>query len=407
MSSARDKRNVLVLSICQALFNSGRGLMFLAATLVAANMLGEDLTLVTAPITAMLVGNAGGALPAAHLMRRTGRKIGFVVGSLIGAAACGICYLSLPDNDFVLFNIGIFFYGIYSGFAQQYRFAVADTAPDDFKAKAISFVLAASVVGAVVGPETAKATRDLLGGAEFAGSMLALMGFSLASGLIVTFIDIPKLSREEYADKGRPLGEIMRQPTFIVAFIAAAVGYVSMNLLMTATPIAMRLGSNFAFDDTALVIEWHILGMFAPGFFTGFLIKRFGHLNVIIAGGFMLLAAVFVALSGITLTHFWVAMCMLGTGWNFTFTGGTTLLTQGYTASERNKVQGIYDFTVFSLMALSSLSSGTIFHLLGWTWVNLAALPLVAVLLSATLWLAWIRRGTPQTVTTRGFEPLD
>jgi MFS family permease len=407
MSSARDKRNVLVLSICQAIFNSGRGLMFLAATLISANMLGSDLTLVTAPITVMLVGTASGTLPAAHLMRAAGRKTGFVLGSLIGAGGCWICYASLPDNNFLLFNTGMFFYGIYSGFSQQYRFAAADAAPDNFKAKAISLVLAASVVGAFVGPETAKATRDLFVGVEFAGSMLALIGLTLASGLIVTFIDIPKLSQSEYADKGRPLAEIMRQPTFIVAFIAAAIGYVAMNLLMTATPIAMRVGSNFSFNDTAWVIEWHIVGMFAPGFFTGHLINRFGHIKVILTGGLLLLMAIITALNGITLTHFWIALFLLGAGWNFTFTGGTSLLTGVYTPSERNKVQGIYDFTLFSLMALSSLSSGALFHFLGWSWVNLSVLPLIAILLAATIWLAWIRREAPPATAAGGIDPLD
>lgn len=407
MSFGRDKRNVLVLSICQALFNSGRGLMFLAATLIGANMLGEDLTFVTAPITIMLVGTASGTLPAAHLMRLFGRKVGFVIGSAIGAGGCWVCYASLPDNNFLMFNAGMFFYGIYSGFSQQYRFAVADAAPDNFKAKAISLVLAASVVGAVVGPETAKITRNLFVDVEFAGSMLALIGICLASGLIVTFIDIPKLSRAEFADKGRPIWEIMRQPTFIVAFIAAAIGYVAMNILMTATPLAMRIGSNFTFNDTALVIEWHIVGMFAPGFFTGHLIARFGHIKVIVAGGLLLLLAVATALGGLTLTHFWVAMFLLGAGWNFTFTGGTALLTEVYTPSERNKVQGIYDFTVFSFMALSSLSSGALFHFLGWTWVNLSALPMITLLLIATIWLAWVRKEAPRAQAVGGIDPLD
>ncbi|MEE2760014.1 MAG: MFS transporter [Pseudomonadota bacterium] len=409
ISLGRDKRNVLVLSICQALFNSGRGLMFLAATLVGANMLGQDLTFVTAPITIMLVGTAAGTLPAAHIMRALGRKVGFVIGSLIGAGGCWICYAAVMGNSFLLFNLGMFFYGIYSGFSQQYRFAVADAAPDDFKAKAISLVLAASVVGAVVGPETAKATRNLFPGEEFAGSMLALIGICVTSGLIVTFIDIPKLSRAEYATKGRRLAEIVCQPTFVVAFISAAVGYVAMNILMTTTPLAMRIGSNFTFDDTALVIEWHIIGMFAPGFFTGHLINRFGHIRVIITGGLLLLLAVVTALAGTSLSHFWIAMFLLGAGWNFTFTGGTSLLTEVYTPSERNKVQGAYDFTVFTFMALSSLSSGALFHYLGWTWVNLAALPLVVVLVTAALWLALLRPQNPRLAadTSADGGPLD
>jgi len=392
MASSRDKRNVFVLAICQALFNSGRSLTFLSATLASIDMLGEELFLSTLPITMMLVGTAAGTVPSAQLMRWLGRKAGFVIMSLVGSVGAVICMYALNEVDFILFNVGMFFFGIYSGAAQQYRFAVADAAPEDFKAKAISLVLAAGVIGAFVGPETTAATKDLIGNAAFTGSFGALIGFTLAAGFIVLGIDIPRLTKEEYADSGRPLGEIMFQPMAVVAVISATFGYVIMNFLMVATPLAMQVGYEHQLNDIKIVIEWHVVGMFAPGFITGSLINRFGVLKIITVGAFLQIAAVAVALFGTSVPHFWVSLFLLGIGWNFAFTGGTTLLTQVHTASERAKVQGTNDLIVFSGMTLSSLFSGTLYHFMGWQWVNYVALPMIAVVLIAVTWLAFSQR---------------
>lgn len=404
MSSARDRNNVLVLAVCQSLFNSGRGVAFLASSLVAANMLGENLAFVTAPVTMMVVGTAAGAVPAAQLMRRIGRKAGFVIGSLIGCGGGGLAIFAMSIEHFVLFNVALFLFGLYSSFAQQYRFAVADAAPDDFMAKAISLVLAAGVVGAFLGPEGARWSREAFG-AEFMGSFAVLIGFTLLSGLAVMWIDIPKLTQTEFEDPGRPLTEILTQPTFVVAALAATFGYMTMNILMTSTPIAMQHGANHAFSDTVFVIEWHVVGMFAPGFFTGHLINRFGVIRIISAGAVFLLFAVAVALLGNTVTHFWIALFTLGIGWNFTFTGGTVLLNEVHTPSERAKAQGSFDMIVFTGMAFSSLFSGTLYHFLGWSWVNLAAVPMILIVLLSVFWLAWYRRHitvqeTPATVET-------
>ena len=339
----------------------------------------------------MLVGTAASTLPSALLMRRVGRKLGFVTGSLIGAVGGGICMYAIGENSFLLFNIGIFLFGVYSGSAQQYRFAAADAAPTDFKPMAISLVVAAGVVGAFVGPQSTLLTKDLFPAAEFMGAFGALMCFTLLSGFIVLAIDIPKLTKLEYEDKGRPLGEIMAQPKFIVALIAAAFGYATMNLLMTATPVTMKLGL-FPTESTASVVQWHVVGMFAPGFFTGNLIKRFGSLRIILVGTFMFACAVAVALSGQTLAHFWTALFLLGIGWNFSFTGGSVMLTEVHTPSERAKVQGTNDLIVFTTMAISSLFSGTIYHFLGWAWVNFATVPMIAIMFSAALWLGLRQR---------------
>jgi MFS family permease len=387
MPSFRDKRNVLVLAICQGLFNSGRGLTFLAATLTGANMLGEDLRFATVPITMMLVGTAIGTIPSAQLMRWLGRKAGFVLASVIGTLGAIISMFAILEDSFFGFNFGIFLFGLYSSAAQQYRFAVADAAPDNFKAKAISFVLAAGVIGAFIGPETVELTKDTLGPNEFAGTFIALAGFTLATGFIVIGIDIPRLKKEEYADRGRNLWVIIKQPKALVAIISATLGYITMNLLMTATPLAMLVGAGHVFNDTKFVIEWHTFGMFAPGFFTGYLIERFSVLKIITTGGILQLAAVAVALLGYTVPHFWVSLFLLGVGWNFAFTGGTKLLTEVHTPSERAKVQGTNDFIVFTGMAIASLFAGTVYHFFGWQWVNLAALPMIVIILISTTWL--------------------
>jgi MFS family permease len=392
MPIATEKRNVLVLAGGQALFNSGRATMFLVATLAAVNMLGDDLTFVTLPITMMLVGTTCGTLPASHLMQWIGRRWGFTIGALIGVFGCVICLYAITRNDFIIFNAGIFFFGIYSGFAGLQRFAAADAATSEFRSRAISLVIAAGIVGAFVGPETAKVTRTLLPEAEFAGTMLAVMGFAAAAAISSLWIDLPRPTKAERNDTGRSMSEILRQPAIIVAIAGGLVGYVSMNMLMTTTPIAMRVGHSFSFDDAAFVIEWHIFAMFAPGLFTGQLIARFGSLRIIAIGGVFLLIAVAVALSGTELWQFWFAMFILGLGWNFSFTGGTTLLTESHAPSERAKVQGINDFIVFTFMAVSSMFSGTLYHVLGWTWVNLAALPLIGVMMVLLGWLALIKR---------------
>jgi MFS family permease len=392
MALSREKRNVLVLAIGQAIFNSTRALMVLVATLVSATMLGSDLTFVTAPITVMLVGTTFATLPASHFMQRFGRRAGFVLGGLAGTLGCAIGLAAVAANSFLWFNVGIFLFGIYSGFSGLQRFAAADAASPSFRARAISLVIAAGLVGAVVGPETAKLTRAAVEGIEFGGTMIALIGFTLAGALVALFVDLPRPTHAERKDTGRPLSEILKTPAIIVAMAAGMIGYVTMNLLMTTTPIAMRLGHGFHFNDAALVIEWHILGMFAPGLITGSLIGRFGSLRIITAGGLLLLLAVAIALAGTTLWHFWIAMCVLGIGWNFSFTGGTTLLAESHAPSERAKVQGMNDFVVFTFMAMSSMFSGTLYFFLGWAWVNYAALPMIALMLALLVWLVVIRR---------------
>jgi MFS family permease len=393
--SASDKKrnikNVIVLAICQALFNSGRTLTFISAALVSIAMLGDNLTFVTVPITMMLIGTSLGTLPSAYLMHALGRKWGFFIGSIVGALGSSVAAYAVSIDSFLLFNIGIFLFGMYGGAAQKYRFAAADVAPENIKAKSVSIVIAMGVVGGVIGPETVLMTKNTVGNFPFEATFWAQCVFCLLAAIIILAVDIPKLTKKEFIDTGRPLTEIIVSHTFIVALIAALFGYASMSLLMTATPVTMRIES-FTDNEIARVIQWHVVGMFAPGFFTGSLISRFGVVRIILVGSALLLGSVFISLSGDTFIHFLAALFCLGTGWNFTFTGCTLLITEVHSASERAKVQGINDFILFTGLAMSSLFAGVIYHFLGWIWVNLAAIPMILAVLISAIWLQSIRR---------------
>jgi MFS family permease len=388
----RDRKAVLVLSVCQLLFGTSRSLLISTAPLIAYTI-AEHKELATLPHAMVIVGTALLTLPASLLMHRLGRRDGFLIGTLLGAIGGAVCIWAILEASFWLFTLGTLLYGSFAGFAQHYRFAAADAAADAFKPKAISLVLASGVVAAFAGPETAKLGKDLLSGTPFVGSYACMIALMLASAVTLMFLDIPKPSRKEMEGPRRPMMEIMRQPVFIAAALAATLGQAVMNFLMTAAPIAMTQASH-QFADTALVIEWHVFGMFAPGFFTGSLIRRFGEIRVIAAGLFLELVCIGVALSGTAVFEFWLSMLLLGVGWNFAFTGGTSLMTGAYrNVAERGKTQGAMNFIIYGFVACVSLSSGAFVHYLGWQWVNILALPLLAAAVAATLWYAAVTRG--------------
>ncbi len=391
----RDRRNVLVLATCQMLFGTGRSLLVASAPLVAYTLASEK-ALATLPHALVIVGTAAATIPASLLMRRTGRRIGFILGSVIGSVGGGIAALAIVIGDFWLFCLGTLMFGVFAGFGQLYRFAVADVAAADFKSKAISLVLAGGVIAAFLGPEMARLGKDLVGSTEFLGAYVGQIIVTLLSGVVVSFVDIPKLTPAEAAVARRPLLTIMRQPIFITAALVAMIGQGVMNLLMTVTPIAMA-HAHHQFSDIAMVIEWHIVGMFAPGFFTGSLIKRFGEISIILTGFALLTAAVAIALSGDTVFLFWLAMALLGVGWNFAFTAGTSLMTEAYATSERAKTQSAVNFLIYGTAAVMALSSGTLLHFFSWQWVNFAALPLIAVAFGVTLWFVWVQRSAAPT----------
>ena len=382
----RDRKNVLVLAICQMLMGTGRSLLIATAPLIALGI-AEDKALATLPQSLVLVGTAIATLPASFLMRRIGRRAGFIVGTLIGGFGGVIDIVAILHADFWLFSLGTLMFGFLAGFGQLYRFAAADVAAPDYKAKAISLVLAGGVVAGFVGPELAKIGKNMIASVEFVGGYAILTTAILLSALVLLFLDIPPMSRAERRDTGRPLRVILRQPVVIASVTTALIAQGVMNFLMTATPIAMQ-EMHHLFADTATVIQWHLIGMFAPGFVTGHLVRRFGDLKILLAGLMLELICIGVALSGISVFDFWLAMLLLGVGWNFAYTASTSIVTSAYAPAERAKTEGAMNFFIYGVVSVLSLSSGVTIHYFGWTWVNLGALPLLAVALAATMWYA-------------------
>ena len=399
MALDRAKKNVLFLSACQALTMGATGMMMLVSPLVGAYLLEVDKEFATLPIAAMVTGTMVATVPASLWMRRVGRRYGFMTGTAIGFLAGAITSVAILTLDFRLFCIGTFLHGMYNAFGQYYRFAAADVASEDFRSRAISYVLAGGVVASVLGPEIGKQTQDLIDAHVYLGCYLSLMGLSLIVAMLLSRLDIPNLSKEERRTSGRPLGVIMRRPVFIVAALSGMMGYATMSLVMTATPLAM-VAHNHSFASTAMVIQAHGLGMFAPAFITGSLIRRYGVLNIIQVGAMLLIACVFFNLIGIAFINFTVSLVLLGIGWNFMFIGGTALLTEAYEPIERAKTQAANDLLVFGSAALASLSSGVLLHLVGWQAVNYGVLPFIMLAILATLWLALRRRAAARVAET-------
>jgi MFS family permease len=381
-------RDIVLLACCQALLlinNSG----LIAMNGLVGYALVQNKAFATLGATTFVLGSAFAAMPAALWMAKVGRRRGFMTGSAIAVAGAATCALALWLGSFALFCFGTAVIGIYTAFGLQYRFAAAEVAAPEFRAKAISLVLAGGIAGGFLGPQASVWAKDLLG-VPFLGSFLVLSAFALVALGVQSQVRVPPPTMEETRGGGRPLAQIVRQPVFIVAALSAALGYGIMNLLMTATPLAMSFCSH-PFSAAAFVIEWHVVGMYAPGFFTGSLIRRFGVLKVIAAGIVLMGACVAVALSGIALWQFWAALVLLGVGWNFMYIGGTTLLIDAYTPPEKAKTQGMNDVIVFTVMSVSSFSSGALISAAGWDRMNLGALPLLAVVASAVLWLTALR----------------
>jgi MFS family permease len=379
------KRNVGVLAACQALLFTNNSTL-IAINGLAGLALAPYAGLATLPVTCWVLGGAIGTMPASLHMKRVGRQRGLTSGTLWGIVGALICSGAIWAQSFWLLCFGTLVWGVYNAYGQYYRFAAADIASPDFKATAISLVLAGGLVGGILGPTSSRWTIELLA-PKFMGAYLVLIGFALATMVLLRFVRIPTPSAAEQSAAGRPLREIAAQPKFIVAVLAGAIGYGVMNFLMTSTPIAMQVCGH-AYGDAAFVISSHIIGMFAPSFITGPLIKRAGVLPVMFVGALLNFAAIGIALSGIAVAQFWWSLVILGVGWNFLYIGGTTLLTQTYRPEERAKAQGTNEQAIFIMMAISSLTSGLTVTTAGWERVNLFALPLVATVAVAIVWYA-------------------
>ena len=385
-----SRRNVILLGLGLALAMTGSSLIMTVSAL-AGQMLAADKRLATLPLALQFAMTMVATIPASLLMRRIGRRAGFSIGQGIGLVAAALAAYGIFLGSFALFAVGSAMFGIHNAFWQYYRFAAADTASPEFRSRAISLVLSGGVVAAVCGPELAKWSRDLIETAPFAGAYGMIVVLCIGAIAILQFIRIPSPSPAQRRDSGRPLKVIARQPVFLVAVLAAMVGYSVMSLVMTATPLAM-VGHHHAFADAAFVIQWHALGMFAPSFFTGNLIRRFGVLNIIVVGAVMNLACVAINLTGMGMVQFWSALVLLGIGWNFMFVGATTLLTETYTPAERAKAQGLNDVLVFAAVTVAGFSSGALHNAFGWEAVNYGVVVPVVLALLATLWLRARRR---------------
>lgn len=382
-------RNILLLAASQALLLCN-GVTLIAVNGLAGVRLAPTPMLATLTVTGYVLGTALTTFPASYFMRRYGRRSGFMFGALLGITGGLVSSLAVTIGSFWLLCFGTLLAGTYNAFGQQYRFAAADMVGADWKAKAISFTLAGGILGGFIGPAAGALTRDLWP-TQYAATYATLSLFALISLAITSRLRIPEpvVETTNHAGDARPWISIACQPAFIVAVMAAAMGYGTMNLLMAATPLAMDV-CGLPFGDAAFVLQWHVLGMYAPSFFTGSLIKRFGVLNILLLGAVLMFACIGIGLSGITLMHFWWALLLLGIGWNFLYIGGTTLLTETYRSTERAKVQGSNDFIMFGVQALSSVSAGALVLGQGWSLLNLLAIPgvLMTALATSVLWLS-------------------
>ncbi|MTI46190.1 putative MFS family arabinose efflux permease [Roseibium hamelinense] len=392
------RRNAVLLALAQAIGGASASIVIATGPLVGYMMLGEDKALATVPVSAMVLGTAFGTLPAGMIMRRYGRRFGFMGAALLGVLAGVLASYAVFQDALPLFVFACALGGFAGAFVQQYRFAAADTASEAFKPKAISWVLAGGVLAGVVGPQTVIATKDLFSPILFAGTYLAQAGLSLIALCLLAFLQIPKPPKPKTSDKkGRPLAQIMRQPRFIVSAACGICSYALMSLVMTATPLAM-IGCGLSETDAALGIQWHVLAMFGPSFFTGNLIARYGKERIVAIGLALLAGCSIVALMGIELAHFWVALILLGLGWNFGFIGATAMLTDTYRPEERNMVQATNDFLVFGFVAAASFSSGALLNAFGWSTVNWLVFPFVILCLALLVWLLTHERKGVATV---------
>jgi MFS family permease len=389
------RRNAMVLAVAQALAGGNNTVIVSTASIVGA-VLAPDKGLATLPITAMVMGMWIGTLPLGWLARHYGRRFALQSGSLFGIASGLISYSAVTSGSFALLLFGTFCGGLYAAAHQSYRFAAADTASDRYRPKVVSWVLAGGVFAALIGPQLVIFTKDLLPPYLFAASYLGQSACAFLAAIVLTFVKVPPVAAK-IADTSRPLAEIVRTPRFLVAVACGVVSYTMMNVIMTSAPLAM-VGCGHSVTDAALGIQWHVLAMYAPSFITGSLIARFGVFRITGLGLAFIVAAAIVGISGLSVAHFWSGLVLLGLGWNLSFIGATTMVTQCYRPAERNKVQAFNDFLIFGSMAVSSFSSGQMLAYLSWAAINEVVFPTVFLAAALLVWLAMRRRAEVSAV---------
>ncbi len=385
LSTAR--RNVGLLAVAQAILGSAPPLAFAVGGLAGFQMLGADKSLATAPLTGFNVGVAVGAVVVAAASRVLGRRESFMVGALMGALGSALAAFSLIQSNFWLFAFSLMLMGISGGFTQKIRFAAADASPSFYKGKAISWILAAGIISAIAGPQIAIWLKDALAPVTFAGAFLGMVPLLLCAIAVLFFLKLPTIAEKkaEAAGPTRPLSEIVMTQRFLTGMICGISSYALMTFMMTGAPLAMVIGCGFSSELATLGIQWHVIAMFAPSFFTGVLITKFGAEKVVAAGLLILMACAVVAHWGIELWNFWGALVLLGIGWNFGFIGATAIVASSYRPAEADKVQGFHDIILFSTVALSSFSSGKVFTAFGWSVMNLIIWPVTIACLILVL----------------------
>ena len=383
---ALAKRNALVLATAQAIVGAVAPVSIAMGGLAGAYLLLDDKSLATAPVAGYNVGVALGALPAAMLMRAVGRRLGLMSGAVVTSLGSLLAAYALFVASFWTFVAALAVVGFAGAFSQQYRFAATDHAPEHFRSRAISWVLAGGLFAAVIGPQLAIATGGLFAPIMFAGSFVGTAGLGLGGVLILSFLrvpDAPPANRTvETVEPARPLGTIVRQPRYLTALLCSVGAYALMSFVMTGAPLAM-IACGHSEVDAYWGIQWHVMAMFGPSFFTGSLMARYGRERIMMTGFGLLVACAVVALAGLSLANFWGALVLLGVGWNFGFIGATAMVTETYRASERNKAQGFHDLVLFSSVAFASLMSGGTLNAFGWEMLNWIVFPVSLVCLAA------------------------
>jgi len=386
VNDALTRRNALVLAVAQALAG-GNNTVIVSTTSIVGAMLAPDKGLATLPITAMVFGMWMGTLPVGALARRFGRRFALQTGSVFGILSGFVSYTAVLQGSFWLMVAGTFCGGLYAAAHQSYRFAAADTASETFRSKAISFVLAGGVFAAVLGPQLVIWTKDLLSPYMFAASFLGQSVCALLAAIVLQFVRLPQ-GRAVVHAASRPIWEIVRQPRFVVAAACGMASYGMMNMVMTSAPLAM-IDCGHSVTDATLGIQWHVMAMYGPSFFTGTLIARYGVERIAGLGLALIAITAVVAISGVTVAHFWIALSLLGMGWNFAFIGATTMVTQCHRAHERTQVQSFNDFLIFGSMAAASFSSGQVLAYFGWQAINELIFPVILTVFALLAWLKW------------------
>jgi MFS family permease len=393
---ARARSNVVRLAAAQALTGANSAVIFATGSIVGAT-LAPDISLATVPLSMYVVGLAAGTLPTGAISRRYGRRVAFIIGTGCGVLTGLLGAFAILHRSFPLFCCATFLGGLYGAVSQSYRFAAADGASAEYRPKAVSWVMAGGVFAGVLGPQLVQWTMDIWPPYLFAFSFVVQAMVALVAMAVLSGVDAPKPAPSDLHG-GRPLLEIIRQPRFIAAALCGIISYPMMNLVMTSAPLAMKI-CGLSVSDSNFGIQWHIVAMYGPSFFTGALITRFGAPVIVAIGLLLEAAAAAVGLSGITAMHFWATLFILGIGWNFSFVGASALVLETHRPQERNKVQAFNDFLVFGMMAIGSFSSGQLLANYGWSAVNMVVFPPVLLGIAALILASWAKRRTrPQAL---------